>query len=118
MVSSDFCPFTLVLTTPNVAFIVQRLALLFVQFNYGESGILDMTHTRLFTFRSIRSILDDAGFVIRTCRGIPAPFPKVLGNGVLGRLLVGLNQSLIRVSRSLFVYQTTLKRRPGREPSL
>ncbi|MEO6325029.1 MAG: glycosyltransferase, partial [Thermoanaerobaculia bacterium] len=40
---------TLVLTTPNVAFAVQRLMLLFGQFNYGKAGILDRTHARLFT---------------------------------------------------------------------
>ena len=42
---------TLVLTTPNIAFVVQRLMLLLGQFNYGKAGILDRTHTRLFTFR-------------------------------------------------------------------
>ena len=55
--------------------------LLFGQFNYGKAGILDRTHTRLFTFRSLRHLLDDAGFRIKEMRGVPAPFPKVLGNG-------------------------------------
>jgi 2-polyprenyl-3-methyl-5-hydroxy-6-metoxy-1,4-benzoquinol methylase len=101
----DFKPRTLVLTTPNVAFIIQRLTLLLGQFNYGESGILDLTHTRLFTFRSIRSLLDDAGFEIRAVRGIPAPFPKVFGGGRLGKSLIALNLFLIRLSKSLFAYQ-------------
>ena len=43
----DYRPRTLVLTTPNVAFVVQRLMLLVGQFNYGKAGILDRTHTRL-----------------------------------------------------------------------
>ncbi len=34
-------PKTLILSTPNVAFIVQRLMLLLGQFNYGKAGILD-----------------------------------------------------------------------------
>jgi glycosyltransferase involved in cell wall biosynthesis len=101
----DFKPRTLILTTPNVAFFVQRFTLLFGQFNYGESGILDMTHTRLFTFRSLRSLLDDAGFQIRVIRGIPAPFPKVVRNPRLGKALVTLNLLLIRLSKSLFSYQ-------------
>jgi glycosyltransferase involved in cell wall biosynthesis len=95
----------LVLTTPNVAFIVQRLMLFAGQFNYGKAGILDRTHTRLFTFRGVRYLLRDTGFRIRTLRGIPAPFPKVVGNGWLGRALIGLNQFLIRISKSLFAYQ-------------
>jgi 2-polyprenyl-3-methyl-5-hydroxy-6-metoxy-1,4-benzoquinol methylase len=101
----DFRPRTLVLTTPNVAFVVQRLTLLFGQFNYGESGILDLTHTRLFTFRSIQSLLDDAGFQIRVVRGVPAPFPKALRNTRLGKVLIAINLLLIALSKSLFSYQ-------------
>jgi glycosyltransferase involved in cell wall biosynthesis len=100
-----YTPQTLVLTTPNVAFVVQRLMLLLGQFNYGKAGILDRTHTRLFTFRSLRHLLRDSGFRIKKIRGVPAPFPKVLGNGVLGKAALGANLALIRVSRTLFSYQ-------------
>lgn len=101
----DFEKKTLVLTTPNVAFVVQRLMLLLGQFNYGKAGILDRTHTRLFTFRSIRRLLREAGFEIKRVRGVPAPFPKVLGQGVLGKAAVGANLALIRLSKTLFSYQ-------------
>ncbi len=94
----------LVLSTPNIAFIAQRLSLMFGQFNYGESGILDRTHTRLFTFRSIRHLVRDAGFRIKMVRGVPAPIPLVIG-GSAGRFLLGLNSLLIRLSRTLFSFQ-------------
>jgi glycosyltransferase involved in cell wall biosynthesis len=100
-----YTPKKLILTTPNVAFIVVRAMLAFGQFNYGKAGILDRTHTRLFTFRTLRRLLKDEGFRIKSIRGVPAPFPKVLGNGVLGRLALGANLALIRLSRSLFSYQ-------------
>jgi len=61
----DHRPRTLVLTTPNVGFFVQRGMLLLGQFNYGKAGILDSTHTRLFTFRSLRRLLRETGFRIR-----------------------------------------------------
>jgi len=48
----DYHTKKVILTTPNVAFIVQRMMLLLGQFNYGKAGILDRTHTRLFTFRA------------------------------------------------------------------
>lgn len=96
---------TVVLTTPNVAFVVQRLMLLLGQFNYGKRGVLDRTHTRLFTFRSIGQLLDDAGFRIKEVRGVPAPFPKVLGDGILGKTAINANLALIRLSRTLFSYQ-------------
>jgi glycosyltransferase involved in cell wall biosynthesis len=101
----DHRPRTIVLTTPNVAFIVQRLMLLFGQFNYGKAGILDRTHTRLFTFRSFHRLLRDAGLRIREVRGVPAPFPKVFGTGSLGIGLTRLNQALIAFSPTLFAYQ-------------
>ena len=101
----DYSPRTVVLTTPNVAFGVQRVMLLLGQFNYGRAGILDRTHTRLFTFRSLRHLLDDAGFRIKEVRGVPAPFPKVLGQGFVGKAAMAVNQLLIHVSRSLFSYQ-------------
>jgi glycosyltransferase involved in cell wall biosynthesis len=96
---------TVILTTPNVAFVVQRLMLLAGQFNYGQAGVLDRTHTRLFTFRSVRHLLRDAGMKVRRLRGVPAPFPKVLGSGVLGRVALAVNLALIRVSKTLFSYQ-------------
>ena len=101
----DFEPRTLILTTPNVAFFVQRLMLLAGQFNHGSAGILDRTHTRLFTFRTLRHLLRDAGFKIKVVRGVPAPFPKVLGTGWLGRSALAVNLALIRVSKTLFSYQ-------------
>ena len=79
--------------------------LLLGQFNYGKTGILDRTHTRLFTFRSIEQLLKDAGLRIKSVRGVPAPFPKVLGNGLLGRAAIAGNLALIRVSKTLFAYQ-------------
>jgi glycosyltransferase involved in cell wall biosynthesis len=101
----DYSPPTIVLTTPNIAFAVQRVMLMLGQFNYGKAGILDRTHTRLFTFRSIRRLLTDAGFRIKEMRGVPAPFPKVLGNALLGRTAVAINRLLIGISRTLFSYQ-------------
>jgi glycosyltransferase involved in cell wall biosynthesis len=105
----DHRPRRLVLTTPNVAFIAQRLMLLFGQFNYGRVGILDRTHTRLFTFRGIRHLLRDAGFRLHKIRGIPAPYPKVFGNGLLGRTLLTVNLALITISKTLFSYQIYLE---------
>ena len=95
----------LVMTTANIGFIATRLMLFFGQFNYGKRGILDATHTRLFTFRSMQELLEQAGYKITEMRGIPAPFPKALGLNWLTRLLVRLNAVLIRVARGLFSYQ-------------
>jgi 2-polyprenyl-3-methyl-5-hydroxy-6-metoxy-1,4-benzoquinol methylase len=101
----DHDPKVLVLSTPNVAFIVQRLQLLLGQFNYGKAGILDITHKRLFTFRGIRQLLEDSGFYSLEVKGVPAPFPKVLGEGILAQAALAANQTLIKLSKTLFSYQ-------------
>ena len=95
----------IVMTTANIGFMATRLMLLFGQFNYGKVGILDATHTRLFTFRSMRELLQQSDYKIVEMRGIPAPFPKALGDNLLSRFLLRINSALIRVSRGLFAYQ-------------
>jgi glycosyltransferase involved in cell wall biosynthesis len=95
----------LLASTANVAFLVNRLMLLFGQFNYGKRGVLDMTHTRLFTFGSFRRLFEQAGFRIVEVRGVPGPFPLALGDNPWSRILLRTNQLLIRVARGLFSYQ-------------
>ena len=95
----------LLVSTANIGFAVNRFMLLIGQFNYGKRGILDLTHTRLFTFSSLRRLFEQGGFRVRRMQGIPAPFPLVLGDGRLGRSLVAINTALLRIARGLFSYQ-------------
>jgi SAM-dependent methyltransferase len=95
----------LIVSTANIGFFVNRLMLLAGQFNYGKRGILDLTHTRLFTFQSFRRLFEQGGFRVLETRGIPGPFAMALGEGSAGRLLTRLNDLLIRVARGLFSYQ-------------
>ena len=94
-----------IITTANIGFAVTRFMLLFGQFNYGKKGILDATHTRLFTFRSLHELLDQSGYKVLEVRGIPAPFPKALGTNIVSNLLMRVNQMLICLSKGLFSYQ-------------
>lgn len=101
----------IILTTANIGFFVTRLMLLLGHFNYGRKGILDRTHTRLFTFESMRELFEQTGFKIEEMRGIPAPFPKAVGNNFLGHLLVALNIIGISLLRGLFSYQIYVRAR-------
>ena len=106
----------IIVSTGNVAFFIQRLMLLLGQFNYGSRGILDKTHTRLFTYSSMRSLFSQAGFDLIEEDGVPAPFPLAIGNGAVANLLLKLNNALIRISRTLFAYQIFMIAKP--RPSL
>jgi glycosyltransferase involved in cell wall biosynthesis len=94
-----------ILSTGNIAFIVTRLALLLGWFNYGPRGILDLTHTRLFTFKTARALLEQSGYRVLEVKGVPAPFPLALGDGWLARAGLAVNKMLIGISKSLFSYQ-------------
>ena len=94
-----------IFSTGNVAFLVTRLGLLLGSFNYGTRGILDITHSRLYTFRTARELFEQAGYKVEEVRGIPAPFPLAIGDNFFSRFLLGVNKFLIRISKSLFSYQ-------------
>lgn len=102
----------IIVSTGNVAFFIVRCMLLLGQFHYGPRGILDLTHTRLFTFATIRRLFQQAGLRVEEVRGVPAPFPFALGDNALSRALLWINRALIRLSKSLFAYQIFLVARP------
>ena len=60
-------------STGNISFWIIRAMHLIGHFNYGRRGILDLTHTRLFTVGSFQRLLRNAGFHIETvsCFGPP-----------------------------------------------
>lgn len=96
---------TVIITVPNVAYFITRFSLLFGNFRYGKRGILDLTHRRLFTFKTLLSLLEQSGFRVTNVQGLPAPFPKAVGRNSLGMGLLELNRLLIKLSRGLFSYQ-------------
>lgn len=95
----------IIITTGNIAFLPLRLMLLIGFFNYGKRGILDRTHTRLFTFGSLRQMLQQYGFEVLECKGIPAPIPLALGNTWLSNFILQANRFLIALHKGLFSYQ-------------
>ncbi len=94
-----------IVTLPNVGFWMVRLMLLFGQLNYGKRGILDHTHTRLFTFSSARRMFSEHGFQVLQQDGIPPPFALALKSRRLAAFLARVNRFLISVSRGFFSYQ-------------
>ena len=54
----------LVASIPNVAHRSLRLSLLFGEFDYADMGLLDRTHLRFFTIRTIEKMMNESGFRI------------------------------------------------------
>jgi glycosyltransferase involved in cell wall biosynthesis len=100
-----------IITTANVAFFVTRIMLALGQFNYSRKGILGIGHRRLFTFKSLRALLEQAGYEILEARGVPAPFPLAIGTTFWSRTLLKVNQLLLKISQGLFAYQVCIRAR-------
>jgi glycosyltransferase involved in cell wall biosynthesis/ubiquinone/menaquinone biosynthesis C-methylase UbiE len=94
-----------IVTTANVSFIAMRLSLLLGRFEYGKRGILDITHTRLFTLNTLRRAMTAAGFEVEKSEGVVVPIPFIFGNSVLSRALMAINRFLVRLSPKLFGFQ-------------
>jgi 2-polyprenyl-3-methyl-5-hydroxy-6-metoxy-1,4-benzoquinol methylase len=98
----------LIVSTGNVAFWVIRLMLLLGYFNYGERGILDITHKRLFSWRTFGNLFDQLSFRVVEKHGIPLPSYAFGFRGGACRFLDRLQRLLIALRPSLFSYQILL----------
>ena len=91
-------------STGNIAYLVMRLSLLLGHFNYGKRGILDLTHTRLFTIYSFRKLLANSGFVIREVRGFGPPIRDMVGESTTLRAADTASGTLARIWPRMFAF--------------
>lgn len=95
----------LIASTGNVGYVLVRLMLALGQFNYGKKGILDLTHTRLFTVRSFCRTLEGEGFRVERVLGFGPPIEDMVGKSAPLRFLDRVASGLARLWPSLFGYQ-------------
>lgn len=79
----------LIVSLPNVAHVTVRLSLLCGRFAYTETGLLDRTHIRFFTFRSALDLVEEAGFTSHRVLGSSNRFGGVLNAHDAVRSLLG-----------------------------
>ena len=96
----------IIVSSGNVCFFITRLMMFIGQFNYGRRGILDITHRRLFTVRSLERLLRYSAYSIEERQYIPAPYPLAIGLNFLSMTLLKINEILTRVLPGLFAYQS------------
>jgi 2-polyprenyl-3-methyl-5-hydroxy-6-metoxy-1,4-benzoquinol methylase len=84
----------LVVSTPNVANWAVRLSLLAGRWQYTDRGILDRTHTHLFTRRTLVDTIERAGYqVVRVDWTVPVPGSRD-GLDAVGRAVGALRPTL------------------------
>jgi 2-polyprenyl-3-methyl-5-hydroxy-6-metoxy-1,4-benzoquinol methylase len=89
-----------VISVPNVAHLAIRLSLLMGRFDYFDRGILDRTHLRFFTDRSLRRLLAAAGLVIVRRTATAVPLYQVLPAAWHGRLVAAVHAVSAALSRT------------------
>jgi 2-polyprenyl-3-methyl-5-hydroxy-6-metoxy-1,4-benzoquinol methylase len=95
------------ISVPNIANITVRLGLLFGIFEYRDRGILDHTHLRFYTMRTIRREIEKAGFQILEVGGSSVPIRLILTRAPEWLLRAGerILTWMTRAWRGLFAYQ-------------
>jgi 2-polyprenyl-3-methyl-5-hydroxy-6-metoxy-1,4-benzoquinol methylase len=87
-----------VVSVPNIANWAMRLSLLLGRFRYTDRGILDRTHLRFFTKRTLVELLEVSGYrVIELRASVPVP-------GVTARWLCWLAHRTGNLWPGLFAY--------------
>src|SRR5215467_1445694 len=104
-----------VISVPNIAHLWIRLLLLVGRFDYLDRGILDHSHLRFFTERSLRAMLADAGLSIERFTATPAPLYQILParwhRGWV-KATHGVNAVIARRVRRLLGYQFIVLAQP------
>jgi SAM-dependent methyltransferase len=89
-----------VVSVPNVAHLWVRLQLLVGRFDYADRGILDRTHLRFFTRRTLLELLERAGLDVEELRATPVPLPLLVPERWHGGWLRALHGASAAAARS------------------
>ena len=96
----------LIVSVPNFAHWYSRTRIALGQFDYDQRGILDETHLRFFTRRSIARRLTDAGYQLVRHAATGVPIENLLRNErQLSSALTGLQKAALKARPTLFGYQ-------------
>ncbi len=96
------------ISVPNIANIWIRINLLFGKFNYTENGILDRTHLKFFTRKTLLAMLDAAGLTVLDITPTPIPLglvKPVFNEGKVGYPIYLFLLWITKLFPTLFGYQ-------------
>lgn len=102
-----------VISVPNVANFWVRLNLLFGRFDYSDRGILDRTHLRFFTRKTLIKLITDAGLDVVSIQVTPIPLELVSSLFLTspGRILHAIFAWITFLLPTLFGYQFIVEAR-------
>lgn len=97
-----------IISIPNIANIWIRLNLTLGRFDYSDRGILDRTHLRFFTKRSLIELIDSSGLKISSLEVTPIPLDLIhpfFYKSYLGKVVKFVLYQVTRLIPTLLGYQ-------------
>jgi hypothetical protein len=101
-----------VITTPNAISFATRLMLALARIGRQPRTICGKRKQAVFTFKTLRVLLHQAGYELIEARGVPVPFQSAVGDSRWTRALLKINQVLLKLSRHFFADQICVRARP------
>jgi glycosyltransferase involved in cell wall biosynthesis len=98
----------LIVSVPNAVNITVRLMMLFGQFSYSDRGILDWSHVRFFTRKTIRSLLEQNGYHVTARHYTVIPLERIIPirpENRLMRFASGFLRVVTSLAPGLFAYE-------------
>jgi glycosyltransferase involved in cell wall biosynthesis len=105
---------TALFCVPNIAHWYPRLRSTLGIFDYDQRGILDSTHLRFFTRRSIRKLVERSGFTVRRMEPVGLPLDALGLEGTKAHAVRLLDHFLVTLWPTLFGYQFIVEATPNR----
>jgi SAM-dependent methyltransferase len=98
---------------PNIAHWYPRLRSTLGMFDYDQRGILDSTHLRFFTRRSIRKLIERQGFTVRRIDSVGLPLDAVGLDGAKAKILRLVDRMVLDLWPTMFGYQFIVEVTPN-----
>ncbi len=98
---------------PNIAHWYPRTRSTLGLFDYDQRGILDSTHLRFFTRRSIRRLVERQGFTIRRMEAVGLPLDALGMDGAKAKLVRLADRVLVDAWPTMFGYQFIIEAAPN-----
>jgi 2-polyprenyl-3-methyl-5-hydroxy-6-metoxy-1,4-benzoquinol methylase len=107
----------IIISVPNFGHWYPRLRTALGIFDYDQRGILDKTHVRFFTRRSLLRMIKKNGFKVLRMEMTGLPVDVVSGRrSLLKRLVVAVDAALVRLRPTMFAYQFVVEVEPVPAP--
>src|SRR5439155_11454246 len=99
-------------SVPNFGHWYPRIRVALGAFGYDRRGILDETHVRFFTRRTLRRLVKSAGYDTLEEAATGLPLSSVAGQDETSSPLKRVDDFLVKVRPTLFGYQNVLRLTP------